>query len=146
MTSTPVFLRVALTVAFVAVGGFCVWRCVAAGARTSASSRVDDAWHVIMTASMAAALWAVPRFPDWQAAVLAVACGWFVARAVSRSPAAPEPGRLPVAAAGRSPVVEDGRSVTGTRIMSAGCADVGHQRGVRLRCAHHAILMGLSAW
>jgi hypothetical protein len=122
----PLLLRTLLTVAFVAAGGFCLRRCVAGGPDTRPATRVDDAGHVVMTVLMVAALWVTPRFPAWQAAVLAVACGWFAVRAAAR----PATGTLHAAAPARS----------------AGCADAHHREGRRLRCAHHAALTGLSAW
>ncbi|GIH15942.1 DUF5134 domain-containing protein [Rugosimonospora africana] len=82
-------LRWPLALAFAALGGYCLVRCVWPAARSghAVCDRVSDAAHAAMSVAMVAMLWA-PRPGDrWglQPAAFAVLAGWFLVRATGRA-------------------------------------------------------------
>lgn len=118
-------LRAALTVAFVASGGYCLLRCVGTGTQRGARLRVNDAVHVVMAVEMIVMVWA-PAVPDpagIRLAVFALAAGWFLVQATG----------VPL---GRSALVP----------AAPGPACAAHPRPGRLLCAHHALLLGVMVW
>ena len=97
----PQVVRVATVLVFVATGGYSLVHCLAT--RPSGSGRVgrlNDLVHLLMSGEMAVMAW-FGGLPDrWgaQAAVFAVATGWFLVQAVPRAPVAlllPAPPRPP---------------------------------------------------
>lgn len=86
-------LRLPLTLAFVAVGAYCVARCARPASRGghAVCDRLAGAAHAAMSAAMVVALWA-PRSDDrWglRPAVFAVCAGWFLVRATGRGHSRP---------------------------------------------------------
>ena len=125
MTGMSDGLRIALTLGFVLVGGFCLWRCADLSRSRSWGDRIGYGAHTLMCASMLAMAWLPPVLVGWQIAVFALACGWFVIRALG----------LPATSVRLST-----EPVTPVALMAH--ADLGG----RLRCLHHAVLMAVMVW
>ena len=127
MTVMPPELRIAVTVAFLGVGVFCLHRCAGIARSPSLADRVGYGAHALMSGSMVAMVWSPPRIIGWQMATFAVACGWFLVQAT-------------------------GVSVTSLRLTSVGAPVAartvhgGHGRGGRARCLHHAVVMAAMVW
>lgn len=123
MTGMTDSLRTVVTVAFLAAGAWCLWRCIDLARSQRLGDRIGYGAHTLMSASMIAMVWSPPWLAGWQMAVFAVACGWFVIQAVG----------IPVTALRLSPDVA-------RQVSDHGGA------GGRLRCLHHAVLMALMVW
>jgi hypothetical protein len=125
MTGMTDGVRVAVTVAFLATGGFCLWRCVELARSRRLGDRIGYGAHALMSGSMVAMVWSPPRLVGWQMAIFALGCGWFVVQALG----------VPVASL---------RPLTGSAYPVAPMAHAG--RGGRIRCLHHAALMAVMVW
>jgi hypothetical protein len=122
MTGTTEGVRVAVTLAFLVTGVFCVWRCVAPVGSARSSDRVGYAAHALMSASMIATVWSPPVLVGWQMALFAVAAAWFVLQAIGVT----------------------GGSLRASGDVAVACAHL--DRGARVRCLHHALLMVVMVW
>ncbi len=126
MTVMPLEIRVAVTVAFLAAGLFCLRRCVSLVRSSAVADRVGYGAHALMSGSMLAMVWSQPRMVGWQMAVFAAACGWFVVQATGVSMASLR--LAPIGPAAARPTMHGGHG------------------GGRARCLHHAIVMAAMVW
>jgi uncharacterized protein DUF5134 len=130
MPAFALWLRLALTVAFVVSGGYCLRRC---GSRQSRPiHRLNDVTHVLMSVEMIAMAWAV-AVPDplgIQLVVFGVAAVWFALQATG----------VPLRRAALIPL--DGRAaITPNRADASG-----HGIPSRTQCVHHAVLLAAMIW
>ena len=119
-------------VAFVAAGGYCLWRCLGTGP-VPWRDRMDNGWHVLMCAAMAVMAFDAGGLSGRTVAggtmaLFLAGCGWFAVSAtgVPLSARALFPWRAGPAA----PTV-------------GGCGD---GTGARTRCLHHAVTMAAMVW